>query len=88
MPYSLELETRAIRDLSRLDPQVSRRIRNRLDELTGQADTVSHRALTGPLEGRFRLRVGDYRAIYELDRGRRVITVLRVEHRGEVYRRS
>ncbi|MCY4416197.1 MAG: type II toxin-antitoxin system RelE/ParE family toxin [Chloroflexi bacterium] len=87
MPYSVEFEERANRDLTRLDAQVSRRIRNRLDDLASQAETVSHRALTGPLRGLFRLRAGDYRIIYELDRGRRLIMVLRVEHRSEAYRR-
>ena len=86
MPYSLEFEERAIRDLTRLDAQVSRRIRNRLDDLASQAETVSHRALTGSLRGLFRLRAGDYRIIYGLDRGRRLIMVLRVDHRSEVYR--
>ena len=86
MRYALEFEERADRDLARLDAQVSRRIRNGLDVLADRAETVSHRALTGPLRGRFRLRVGDYRIIYELDRGRRLITVLRVQHRSEAYR--
>ena len=86
MTYSLEFEERADRDLARLDAQVSRRIRNRLDDLAAQAETFSHRALSGPLRGRFRLRVGDYRIIYELDRGRRLIVVLRIDHRSEAYR--
>ena len=47
---------------------------------------VRHRALTGPgHRGQFRLRMGDYRAIYEIDRANRRITVLRVQHRSDAY---
>ena len=41
-----------------------------------------------PLRGfrAFRLRVGDYRVIYEVDDGERIVTVRDVGHRQEVYR--
>ena len=86
MPYSLELEERAQRDLSRLDPQIERRALNSLNELAERAATANHRALTGPYSGQFRLRIGDYRARYELDHTNRRVTVLRVQHRREAYR--
>lgn len=35
---------------------------------------------------RWRLRVGDYRAIYRSDTGALVVLVLKVGHRREVYR--
>ena len=51
------------------------------------AEAVRHHALTGPRHrGRFRLRMGDYRATYELDRANRRVTVHRVQHRSEAYR--
>ena len=87
MPYSLEFETRANRDLSRLDAKVAQQMRAALTRMAENADAVRHQALTGPsYRGQFRLRMGDYRAIYELDRANRLITVLRVEHRSDAYR--
>ena len=87
MTYSLEFESRASRDLSRLDSRVAQRVRAALTRMAENADAVRHRALTGPrYRGLFRLRMGDYRAIYEIDRGSQLITVLRVEHRREAYR--
>ena len=87
MAYSLEFEARARRDLSRLDAKVAHQVRAALARMTENADAVRHRALTGPTyRGQFRLRMGDYRAIYELDRANRLITVLRVEHRSDAYR--
>ena len=59
-----------------------------LTRMAERGDSVRHRALTGPFfRGQYRLRMGDYRAIYEIDRGSQVITVLRVEHRSDAYRR-
>ena len=86
MPYSLEYETRASRDLSRLDAGVAQQMRDALVRMAGNAEAVRHRALTGALRGQFRLRMGHYRAIYEIDRANRRITVLRVEHRSDAYR--
>ncbi len=87
MPYSLEFTETAERDLSRLDARPAQQVRIALARMAENVDAVRHRALTGPHHrGRFRLRMGDYRAIYELDRANRRVTVLRVEHRSEAYR--
>ena len=87
MPYSLEFETRASSDLSQLDVRAAQQMRAALARMAENAEEVNHHALTGPRHrGQFRLRMGDYRAIYEIDRANRRITVLRVRHRREAYR--
>ena len=85
MPYSLEYAESATGDLSRLDSPIARQVANKLDELAGRADTFPHHALTGRLRGQYRLRVGHYRVLYELDQGNRRITVRAIHHRSEVY---
>ncbi len=42
--------------------------------------------LKGPLQGYFRYRVGDWRVVYEIDEGQRVVTVLLIVHRSSAYR--
>ena len=37
-------------------------------------------------ENEWRIRVGDYRIIYEIDDDKRLIAILRIRHRREVYR--
>jgi mRNA interferase RelE/StbE len=37
-------------------------------------------------EGDWRLRVGDYRVLYEINDTRKVVRVLHVKHRREAYR--
>ena len=43
-------------------------------------------ALKGEFEGLRRLRVGNYRVVYEWQRSELVILVVRIGHRSEVYR--
>ena len=42
--------------------------------------------LKGPLQGYFRYRVGDWRVVYEIDEGKRVVTVLLIVQRSSAYR--
>ncbi|WP_257210517.1 type II toxin-antitoxin system RelE family toxin [Actinomyces ruminis] len=42
--------------------------------------------MTGPLKGQFRLRVGDYRVIIDVQDERCVILAIDVGHRSTVYR--
>ncbi len=44
-------------------------------------------ALTGDLEGLFKLRVGDHRVVYELLHEERSIIIHMIGHRREIYRR-
>ena len=85
MPYVIELHPRARTNLSRLDTAIGRQVRDKLDELASNAELVRHQALTGQLRGLFRLRVGDYRVLYTMDRENRRIIVRAVRHRSEVY---
>jgi mRNA interferase RelE/StbE len=45
----------------------------------------SCKALSGPLTGLWRYRVGDYRAILDIDQGQVVIIALDIGHRSEIY---
>ena len=88
MPYSLEFAETAARDLSRLDARPAQQVRDALVRMAENAEAVRHHALTGPprYRGQFRLRMGDYRATYELDHANRRVTVHRVQHRSDAYR--
>jgi mRNA interferase RelE/StbE len=68
-----------------LDRAIAQRIVKRLRWLAASADVYAHRALTGPWHGFFRFRVGDYRVIYSLDHEMRLITVIVIGHRSDVY---
>ena len=83
--YALVFSSRARRDMSRLDPPVAQDILDKLRWLATNCNTVRHEALRGWQRGSFRERIGDYRAVYNLDRGNRRIIVHKVGHRSEIH---
>ena len=83
--YALTFSSRARRDISRLDPLVAQDILDKLRWLAANCDTVRHEALRAWQRGSFLERIGDYRAVYNLDRANRRIIVHRVGHRSEIY---
>ena len=84
--YRVQFADAAERDLERLDPPVRRRILARLEWLSDHADQMRHQQLGGPLAGLFKLRVGDYRILYDLYGDDRVILVHAIGHRRDIYR--
>ena len=83
--YALIFSSRARRDMSRLDPPVAQDVLDKLRWLAANCDTIRHDALRGRWRGSFRERIGDYRAVYNLDRANRSIIVHKVAHREDVY---
>ena len=68
----------------KLPAQVRERIESRIDDLGLRLGTFPHHRLTG--SNRHRLRVGDYRVIYEIQDEQLVVLLLKVGHRREIYR--
>ncbi|QHD70620.1 type II toxin-antitoxin system mRNA interferase toxin, RelE/StbE family (plasmid) [Sphingobium yanoikuyae] len=88
MAWQIELSSSAEKSLSKLDRQTAKRIITFLRERVASSDDprASGKALTGPLAGRWRYRVGDYRIVCEIEDRRLVVLVLTVGHRSGVYR--
>ncbi len=87
--WRVEFSRSARKALDRLETDVSLRILDRLEELGGTENPLGHkavRALEGKLKPFFRLRVGDYRIIFELDSGGKRIGILAIVPRGKAYR--
>ena len=72
-------------DFFRLSAAIQARIESAVDRLGTALDTHPHHRMKG-VEA-FRLRVGDYRVVYDFDRAKGVLHLLGVGHRREVYRR-
>jgi len=69
-----------------LDRPVASRIYRKLVWLADNFERIRPEPLKAELVHYFKLRAGDYRAIYEVVHDSRVIIVLRIGHRSEVYR--
>jgi mRNA interferase RelE/StbE len=85
MSYSVEFEAAAINDLDVLDKAVRDRIIKKINWLANNFDQIPPQALTGDLAGFFKLRVGDYRVLYDFSQEDQIIAIIRVMHRREVY---
>jgi mRNA interferase RelE/StbE len=83
--YRLELTPEAKEDLRKIDKTNAERIVKKLRWLAENAAQVNHEALTGQWSGYYRWRIGDYRAIYQLDHAGRVLLAAVIGHRREVY---
>jgi mRNA interferase RelE/StbE len=84
--WEVRLMPNATKSLERLSPQVMDRILLKLYWLAEHFDEVQPEPLHGEWEGYFKLRVGDWRAVYTIDRQRRLIVVHAVGHRRQIYR--
>ena len=86
MTCEVEFTETAEDDLSKLDRTVAQRALDRLHWLADNVESVRHKALSARFKGTFSLRIGNYRAIYTLDRTDSKVVVHFVRHRSEVYR--
>ena len=85
--YRVHLLAPAIRDLARLDKPIGRRVVKRLSLLAERFESVRPEPPTGELAGFYKLRVGDYRVVYEVIRTEHAILIHRVGHRRNIYRK-
>lgn len=82
--YRLEVSHAAHRQILRLPAQTQQRVNQAIARLAENARPLGNKKLTAR-EG-YRLRVGDYRILYKVDDGEKVVLVYRVKARGDVYR--
>jgi mRNA interferase RelE/StbE len=85
--YTIVWTTQALRELRKLDASITKRVLAAVTRLAENPRPHGARALAGEPPGMLRLRVGDYRVVYQIDDGQIIVTVVRVAHRREVYRR-
>lgn len=84
--YQLIVLPKAIEDLSKIDKAVAQRITDKLTRLSENIEIVTLLPLTGSLSGFCKLKVGDWRVIYEVNHNDKIITVHKVGHRREIYK--
>jgi mRNA interferase RelE/StbE len=68
-----------------LTPSVQDAVRRKIDGMGIRLESFPHKRLTGRAE--FKLRVGDYRVLYEFDASAGRIYLHYVGHRREIYSR-
>jgi len=83
--YEVFLERRAERDLRRVSRERFGLIVQRIKELAETPRPTGCRKIAGSASD-WRIRVGAYRVLYEIDDEAKAVRVMRVRHRREAYR--
>ncbi len=87
--WTIEFERSAAREFGKLDSKAQRRIRDYFQQRVLPAEHP--RMLGKPLRGKqsdlWRYRIGSYRVVAEIQDQHLVILVVRVGHRGAIYRK-
>jgi mRNA interferase RelE/StbE len=74
----------ALKDLEKLDKPVARRILRRITLLSKNFQSIVPEPLTGEWKGTFKLRIGDWRAVYTVEGN--TIVIQFIGHRSEIYK--
>lgn len=88
MIYEIELSKKAARFYQKADTATARRLNAAFDRLMKfPLHHHSIKALTGDLQGSYRLRVGDIRIIYSVDAADQIVFIEVIGFRGDVYKK-
>jgi len=85
MSYTIRYVPSVAKAIGKLDRSTSRRLVNAIGELARDPRPPGCVQLKGG-DGELRIRIGDYRVVYDVKDDELVVLVLRVGHRREVYR--
>ncbi|HOS72984.1 MAG TPA: type II toxin-antitoxin system RelE/ParE family toxin [Bacteroidales bacterium] len=84
MKYTVLIERYAQKQIMRLDKKAIPVIKSAIASLADNPRPKGYKKLKG--EDAYRIRVGDYRVIYEIDNGKIIVTVVSVGHRKDIYK--
>ena len=84
--YQIVLTKQAIKALRKMPRNVSDLIHEKLIQIAAEPFASHPNATRLQNRSGYRLRVGDWRVIYELNDDKLIVLVLKIASRGEVYR--
>ena len=86
MIYKVTFRQSALKSLKRLPKFHSKVILSKIERLAYfSPNTPNIKALKGELQGSFRLRVGDYRVVFEVHQEIVTVVIVEIFHRGKGY---
>ena len=85
MTYQIAFTPAAQRQLASLDPPTQRRVAHRIESLGSAPRPPGAEALKGS-QGELRIRIGDWRIIYMVHDAELLVLVIKIGHRGDIYR--
>ncbi len=86
MSFRLQLSPRGERDLKKLERSIFLRVDRALLLLEKNPCLPGAKQLRDRRLAQFRMRVGDYRMLYDVYREDRIVYILRIGHRKDIYK--
>ena len=83
--YTIQVKPAFEKDFDALPKDVQRRVTAKIDTLASNPRPSGVEKLAGA-EALYRVRIGDYRIVYEIKDAVLIVLLVRVRHRREVYR--
>ncbi len=83
--FTVEYSNQALRFFKRIDNILAQRILKKIEDLRTNPFPQEVKMIEGYMEKTYRVRVGDYRILYEVDRNKKFIGVVKIDHRDQVY---
>ncbi len=84
MKYTIFIERYAQKQVLKLDKKAIPLIKSAIANLSDNPRPQGYKKLKG--EDAYRIRIGDYRVIYEINDDRIIVTVVSVGHRKDIYK--
>ncbi|WP_437228007.1 type II toxin-antitoxin system RelE family toxin [Planctomicrobium sp. SH661] len=85
--YSIELTASADKALQALPVTIQKRIVRAIEPLSDDPRPPGVVKIAGD-DNAWRIRVGDYRIVYEIHNSRLLVLVIRIGHRRDIYRKG
>ncbi len=85
--WSIEFLPEAEKDLVKFDREIRRRIIDKLDWLLENFENIFPEILTGEFKEFYKLRIGDWRAIYKINWSNNTIIVCYIDKRDKIYKK-
>ncbi|MBN4005625.1 type II toxin-antitoxin system RelE/ParE family toxin [Nostoc sp. LPT] len=84
MTYQIEISSRAVKQLKKVSTDIRDRINEKILEMAENLRTIGVVKLENT-ESKYRIRVGNYRVLYEIQDDVLIVIVVSVGHRRDVY---
>lgn len=76
----------ALKSLERLNKPAAQQVFSKIQWMTENFDSLTPEPLTGKWQGTYKLRAGDYRVLYTIERTDLKIVIHVIGHRREIYK--
>ncbi|MFH1097850.1 MAG: type II toxin-antitoxin system RelE/ParE family toxin [Candidatus Desantisbacteria bacterium] len=90
MKWIIKISSKAENYFEKLNKELQNRLKEKIIDLSNYDNPILHKdvkSLTGQLKGFYRLRIGGYRVVFSLLSNEKIIAIVNIAPRGDVYKK-